>query len=114
VQAKTFSCTLQCIGYVNGNVRFGQNRIIENLMLLQELFIIDDDVNYYKKMKSKSFYTYIITNKNLINNGIVLSLENERRLNVFFENFYNSDSYLNEYELLNNLNKLKRNNNDTK
>ena len=99
VQAKTFSIINQLNGYYKGERRFRRQGIINNMMRLQELFLVDEDIDYYKKMKSKAFYKYLVTNKNIIANGFDIDSKTVKNIDTIMNEFYISEEFHTEYEL---------------
>lgn len=112
VQAKTFSIVKQLNGSMNGYRRYSIDKIINNIMLLQELTISKDEnsLDYYKIKKIKTVTNYIITRNDFIHDGFIMPEINKNQIkNIIYEIVDNLsyDNYLNELEIRQIINKYR-------
>lgn len=110
VQAKTFSIIKQLNGSMNGYRRYSINKIINNIMLLQELLIAKDgnSLDYYKIKKIKTVTNYILTRNDFISEGFIMSESNKNQIKNIMQEIVNNlshDNYLNELEIREIINK---------
>jgi hypothetical protein len=106
IQAKTFSIIVQLNGNLDGKRRYNINNIVDNIMLLQELSLTDDDLDFYKSSKIRIITNYII-DQNRYFDLIGMSYQNGEHIKNIMYTLSSNDDYFNELEVLNLIKKEK-------
>jgi hypothetical protein len=104
VQAKTFNIILQLNGSMNGLRRYSIDKIVNNIMLLQELLIDKDgnSLSYYKIQKVRVVTNYIISRNSFISDGFDMDRSNTEQIKSIIYEIVDTllvDNYLNEKEI---------------
>jgi len=103
VQAKTFSIVKQLNGMMNGKRRYTINKIVNNIMKLQELMLTKDQnkIAYKKIVEVHVFVDYIIIQNMYCNSCFDMSHKIQESIHLIFYQLLIQlgDDYLSEKEV---------------